>query len=424
MASKSSPSAAKLGTSDPVSYTCTCSQQGSVLLFYRYFGNEPKLHKTPSSQHLEEFANFNRQFGQEHGLTGKIRISTEGFNITIAGSHASIDRYIDACLKHWAFEGLGLEDEDKRQKFFKPTPGCRCVFTDLNVRVTSEITPLGVTNYSPTTWSAITPLKPEEFHRKCLEEEVMLIDVRNHYESKIGYFVSPKSGEAIKPPVRRFSQFPQWVKEHSSEIGSEGQAEKPLMTYCTGGIRCEKGVRWMEEHFSKIGNGGDKRPIYTLDGGIAAYITWMENEVASGRMTPEDSLFKGQNYVFDARGSVGIDGTEPVSSCHCCGIKSARLGKCGTAGCHIVLVVCEQCEKGDVRCCGNCEQVAEACDAAPEGPKPMCECEQAREKELWGGERVKEAKTQGWRKKKAAMSATTVKSDCKMSFNIKIKSVH
>lgn len=413
-----------MGTSDPVSYTCTCGQAGSVLLFYRYWANSPVLPEQylPESIDPEGLAQFHRDLGALHCLGGKVRISKEGFNITIAGSDQGIREFITACCSHWSFSGLDLEfaagaspeaeTQIMRDEFFKPTPGCRCVFGGvLNIRVTAEITPLGVTNYAPSTWEAVRALEPQLFHQKCLEENVRLIDVRNHYESRIGYFVSPKGGEAIKPPIRRFSQWPQWVKEHGNKIvgtenGSEEiRKEKPqVLTYCTGGIRCEKGVRWMQEYMTKEEQG--EREVYTLKGGIAAYLTWMEDEIVAGRKSADDSLFKGRNYVFDARGSTGLADADPVSTCHSCGIPSGRLGKCRSPACHLVLVVCSACELGDVRCCNSCRELSNKKELEKDivkqkGPTPLCECEQAREKELWDGERVKEPKTQGWRKKKA-----------------------
>lgn len=413
------------GKSDAVSYTCTCEEPGSVLLFYRYWANSPMLPEQclPETIDPESLAEFHRKQGGLCNLSGKLRISKEGFNITVAGSEEGIQRYITACCSHWSFSELGLDfdasagEESKvevhrrRDEFFKPTPGCRCVFEGIfNVRVTAEITPLGVTNYSPSTWEAVRALEPADFHQKCLDENVKLVDVRNYYESRIGYFVSPTSGKAVKPPIRRFSQWPQWVKEHGIEImGNEEelagiQKGKPqVLTYCTGGIRCEKGVRWMEEYMSRDEQ-RDQGNIYTLKGGIAAYLTWMEVEIAAGWKTAEDSLFKGRNYVFDARGSTGLVGVKPVSTCHSCGVPSDRLSKCVSPGCHLVLVVCPTCELGDVRCCHDCLELCSKDEPDEVGghrrPRPLCECEQARERELWAGERVKEPKTQGWRKKK------------------------
>jgi predicted sulfurtransferase len=243
-----------------------------------------------------------------------------------------------------------------------------------------------------------------------LEENVKLVDVRNYYESRIGYFVSPTTGEAVKPPIRRFSQWPQWVKEHGGEISekdidpADPQKGKPqILTYCTGGIRCEKGVRWMQEYISRDDQ-DDRGNIFTLKGGIASYLTWMETEIAAGQKRADDSLFKGRNYVFDARGSTGLDGAEPVSTCHSCGIPSDHLSKCGSPGCHLVLVVCSACDLGDVRCCHDCLELCNKeqpdDDTGHRRPRPLCECEAARERELWAGERVKEPRTQGWRTKK------------------------
>lgn len=219
------PPASQTGTSDPVTYTCTCGQPGSVLLFYRYFGNEPRLPDEVAQCIAipEKQAEFHHEACTTNDLTGKIRVSEEGFNVTVAGSQPSINAYIAYCISNPFFAGLDLSSKERVDAFFKPTPGCKCVFTHLNVRITSEITPLGVTSYSPSTWSAVRGLSPAEFHQKCLEEDVRLVDVRNHYESRIGYFVSPKGGETIKPPIRRFSQWPQWVREHASTLDNDDE---------------------------------------------------------------------------------------------------------------------------------------------------------------------------------------------------------
>ncbi|PQE30028.1 Thiosulfate sulfurtransferase rhodanese-like protein [Rutstroemia sp. NJR-2017a WRK4] len=235
--------------SDPITYTCTCSaslppddpshEPGLVLLFYRYFTSPPALpppyssittptpsdptpQYTPHSLH-----SFHKSTCEILALTGKLRISKEGFNITVAGSVSSINRYIAACISHWSFAGLSLSPDDTEgvNEFFKPTPGCACVFSQLNIRVTDEITPLGLTNYAPKNWDSVVYLNPEEFHNAIVasnskdvegkeggENQTLLLDIRNHYESRIGYF-SPSPSQntqipTIKPQIRRFSQFP------------------------------------------------------------------------------------------------------------------------------------------------------------------------------------------------------------------------
>jgi predicted sulfurtransferase len=395
------------GESDPLSYACTCpasKQGGSVLLFYRYWNNDPKLPELHLSKAAQpaELANWHETATQRLNLAGKLRIAKEGYNITVAGTREDIDSYVAECCAHWSFSGLCLETNADRDAFFKPSEGCACVFGNVSsIRVAAEITPMGVEGYLPSDWNRIESLPPDEFHKRCLEGNNLIIDVRNHYESKIGYFIDPQSGEpALRPPVRRFSQWPQYVKQHMPQaVGAEGGPPKQIMTYCTGGIRCEKAVRWMEETSPQINS-----KITTLKGGIAAYLMWMNEEIKTGRKTPKDSLFKGRNYVFDARGSTGLfEETDPVSTCHICRLPSSHLSKCRSKGCHLVLVVCPECKHEEPRCCQGCRDKnidGAATEQAHGGSKPLCDCENERERQLWGGERTKTPKSRRSRKQK------------------------
>ncbi|KAE8452860.1 hypothetical protein EG329_013132 [Mollisiaceae sp. DMI_Dod_QoI] len=398
------------GSSDPVSYTCTCAasktSDGLVLLFYRYFSAPPHL---PSLHHAladepSQQAAFHTAITKSLHLGGKIRVAKEGFNITLGGTKSDIEAYMKECCLHWSFSGLDLSSAEKRNAFFKPTlGGCACAFggAPANIRITTEITPMGVTNYIPEKWDEIDSLSPAEFHERChSHSRTMLVDVRNHYESRIGYFIDPKTGEAaLRPPIRRFSQWPQYVKKYMT--GSQAECEaggRQIMTYCTGGIRCEKGARWMQENMES--REGDR--VCTLKGGIAAYLSWIDEEIKLGRKLQKDSLFKGKNYVFDARGSTGLGRdvlTDPVSSCHVCGRPEDRLSKCRSEGCHLILVVCETCELTDPRCCQNCHELEDLmASSGPNAdrklPRPICDCERQREALLWGPERSKEGKQQ------------------------------
>ncbi|KAF1983584.1 hypothetical protein K402DRAFT_456547 [Aulographum hederae CBS 113979] len=443
--------------SSPQSYPCTCPHgptSGTILLFYRYYAASPSLpfHHLPRTQSrdcLEELARWHERLWEELNLAGRGRVAGEGFNISVAGGREEVEEYIRG-----EGEGEGEEeDEEGRRGFWKPTRGCACVFGgERRVQVKNEITPMGVEGWVPR-WEledtdargggggGVTSLEPRVWHRMCVGgeggegeregEEVQLLDVRNHYESRIGYFVTGKGEPALRPGIRRFGQWPLFVRrmggggeglfgelrrregERSSfgqkldgagdEAGNgngagdgetrerKPQKQKRILTYCTGGIRCEKGVRYMQEKM----NLGDNN-VFTLKGGIAAYLSWVEEEIRAGRMTAADSLFKGKNYVFDARGAVGLEGAEPVSVCHGCGEKEGRLGKCREGGCHLVLVVCEGCEGKGVACCEDCGDIE--AEERPEGaPRRICECERVREEELWRGRRPEKGKGQGWK---------------------------
>jgi predicted sulfurtransferase len=402
-------------TPNPMSFICNCSalsdpRGGLVLLFYRYYAASPCLPKQPPENNPTSLAEFHQNLAKKLGLGGKIRVATEGFNITVGGTRDAIAEYMLECVSHWSFQGLKLSTEEERLAFFKPSEGgCACAFDGANIRVSSEITPMGVTNYTPRSWDEIDILSPEEFHERCyLDPHIMLLDVRNHYESRIGYFINPTTGEpALRPPIRRFSQWPQYVQKYmgAEEPKSKTSANgKQYLTFCTGGIRCEKGARYMQENMAK--QPGDS--VATLKGGIAAYLTWMDGEIKQGRKKPTESLFKGKNYVFDARGSTTlVEGSEPVSDCHGCRIASDRMSKCSSKGCHLVVVICEGCESSaNVRCCQSCLDIDEKSQDSPNhGPRPMCDCEQEREKLLWGGGSRKLPKA-GRNRKKANVAAS------------------
>ena len=379
------------GISDPISYTCTCSATevgGVTLLFYRYWSNSPRLPDKHEqiADNPELLAGWHKDLTRRLGLRGKLRIAKEGFNITVGGTRAEIEEYIKLCLAHWSFDGLQLDTEDARLLFFKPSNGCACVFApdgEASVRIAAEITPMGVEGYLPKDWEGVESLLPEEFHRRCHEDDTLLLDVRNHYESRIGYFISPKTGEpALRPPIRRFSQWPQYLKRHPGIVKTA--EHRQIMTYCTGGIRCEKGVRWMHENLEQ--QPGEK--IYILHGGIAAYLMWMDEEIRQGRKQVSDSLFRGRNYVFDARGSTGLSSPmEAVARCHVCAVPTDNMSKCRSKGCHLILVICSQCNEGTPRCCQSChdldcDQPKMACGTKP--VRMMCGCEHAREMRLWG----------------------------------------
>lgn len=115
------------------------------------------------------------------------------------------------------------------------------------------------------------------------------------------------------------------VEQENAE--ESGKREKEIFTYCTGGIRCEKGVRFMQQTLHKNLRQNMVRTVYTLKGGIAAYIIWIDAEIAAGNKIAEESLFRGRNYVFDARGSIGLSQAkmEPVSKCLVCSVLCDRF---------------------------------------------------------------------------------------------------
>lgn len=132
-----------------------------------------------------------------------------------------------------------------------------------------------------------THLSPEQWHRMLEEREVTLLDTRNQYEIRLGRF-----RQALDPETDHFSQF------FTSDRVLELPRDRPLLTYCTGGIRCEKAVPWLlEQGFSEV---------YQLEGGILHYLEHFPQ-----------GHFEGDCFVFDER--VALNGSlEPAPDYHRC----------------------------------------------------------------------------------------------------------
>lgn len=123
-------------------------------------------------------------------------------------------------------------------------------------------------------------LSPQEFKEAILDEQTVVIDARNDYEYDLGHFRG-----AVRPDIRSFRELPDWIREHKEEF-----MEKRVVTYCTGGIRCEKFSGWLvREGFKDVGQ---------LHGGIATY--GKDPEV-------KGELWDGKMYVFDERIAVDIN---------------------------------------------------------------------------------------------------------------------
>lgn len=224
--------------SDPISLSCTCDPSlGTVILFYAYL---------PIADPLA-LAKLHKSWSSKLGLYGKVKLATEGINATLSGLSESIAEYIDHLTTHPDFAVLNLSGtapdpiagdrallEKRRYNFFKPTGGCRHVFGEtMSIKVVEEICPLGAPELSvyKDPENKRGKLPPSEFHQKLKDlsgrDDVVVLDVRNYYESDIGRF--PR---AITPPIRKFSSFRDYVDRNKDQFSG-----KTLLSYCTGGIR-------------------------------------------------------------------------------------------------------------------------------------------------------------------------------------------
>ncbi|KAF9987539.1 hypothetical protein BGZ75_000431 [Mortierella antarctica] len=290
--------------SDPISLSCSCDPSlGTVILFYAYL---------PITDPVA-LAKLHKSWSNKLGLYGKVKLATEGINATLSGHPESIVEYIDHLTELPDFEMLNLSGtaqdqteadrtllEKRRHNFFKPTGGCKHVFAEtISIKVVEEICPLGAPELSvfQDPENKRGKLPPSEFHQKLKDlsgrDDVVVLDVRNYYESDIGRFPG-----AITPPIRKFSSFRDYVDRNKDQFSG-----KTLLSYCTGGIRCEKATTYLRQSLQS-GDGSRPTEVLMLDGGIHNYLEWIKQENLSS-----DSLWLGKNYVFDARQSLGLEDT-------------------------------------------------------------------------------------------------------------------
>lgn len=266
-----------------------------------------------------ELARQQREICEALELRGRIIVASEGINGTVSGSS-------EACAQY---------REDLRKVFpeieFKIDEVEGHVFKALSVKVREEIITMGVALETPVHEKTGRHLSPAEWREAIQQDDVVILDGRNDYESELGHFEG-----ALLPPLESFRDFPAWILAHRKEL--EG---KRILTYCTGGVRCEKLSAWMiQEGFEEV---------FQLDGGIVKY----------GKET-DGRGFVGMNVVFDDR--VLVPPTpqhEPITKCRVCGTLSANYVNCANVRCNLRMILCPSCEEVTQRCCSD------ACRQAP-----------------------------------------------------------
>jgi UPF0176 protein len=286
-----------------------------VLLYYKY---------VPIDGH-EAFASGHLAFCRSLELKGRILIASEGINGTLSGTVEQTDAYIAAMRDDPRFADM----------VFKIDEADRHVFRKLKVKARHEIVTLGLEDDIDPNSTTGRYLAPEEFHRALQQEGAIVIDARNYYEYDLGHFRN-----AIRPEVKTFKEFPQWVRENLS-----AHKDRPILTYCTGGIRCEKFSGFLlKEGFTNVSQ---------LHGGI---VTYGKDERVKGE------LFDGRCYVFDERVSVPVNRTEQemiVSRCRHCDAPSDRYVNCANLDCDMQYFCCEECEPSHRRSCSKeCQEAS------------------------------------------------------------------
>jgi UPF0176 protein len=273
---------------------------------------------------------WQRDLCESLGLRGRILISKDGLNGTLGGELADVKRYVRKTREYPAFkqldvkwsEGSGLDGTGRSLDFPR-----------LVVKVRDEIVSFGAPGELRVDETGVlggaTKLDPEELHHLVAArgDDVVFFDGRNRLETEIGRFRG-----AVIPDVAN-------TREFVAELDSgkyDHLKDKPIVTYCTGGIRCEVLSGLMRSR-----GFGD---VYQLEGGVARY----------GETFGDDGLWEGSLYVFDGRISVDFsDHASVVGRCSVCAQATKGIRNCAEPSCREQLVVCDECAASARVSCSN-----------------------------------------------------------------------
>ncbi|WES62881.1 rhodanese-related sulfurtransferase [Microbacter sp. GSS18] len=281
-----------------------------ILLYYRF---------TPIAD-PDAVRLWQRDLCELLGLRGRILISKDGINGTVGGELNAVKTYWRKTREYPGFadidfkwsEGTGL-DEDGRS----------LDFPRLSVKVRDEIVSFGAPGELQVDEHGVigggTHLSPGALHKLVEQrgDDVAFFDGRNAFEAEIGRFKG-----AVVPDVAT-------TRDFVAELDSgkyDHLKDRPVVTYCTGGIRCEVLSSLM------VSRGFNE--VYQMDGGIVRYAESFGNT----------GLWEGSLYVFDGREAMSF-GSAPavIGRCLTCDAPSSLMVNCASADCKVRVVQCDAC---------------------------------------------------------------------------------
>ena len=201
-------------------------------------------------------------------------------------------------------------------------------FLKLKIKVRNKIVADGLNDNTFDVTNKGVHVNAAEFNALTSQDDTIVVDMRNHYESEIGHFEG-----AITPDVDTFRDSLPIIEEDLSEH----KEDKNLVMYCTGGIRCEKASAYFKHK-------GFKK-VYQLEGGIIEYARQVKNQGLENK-------FVGKNFVFDERRSEAIS-DEVIATCHQCGAPCDTHVNCANEACHLLFIQCPSCAEKFNHCCSD-----------------------------------------------------------------------
>lgn len=278
-----------------------------VILFYKF---------TPLAD-PESVRLWQRTLCESLGLKGRILLSKHGINGTLGGDIESVKAYVKQTKQYPGFKNTA----------FKWSDGTGDDFPRLSIKVRDEIVSFGAGDELKVDEKGVVGggkhLKPEQVHELVEKygDDVVFFDGRNAYEAEVGKFKN-----AIVPDTRTSKDF---IKELESGKYDDIK-NKRVVTYCTGGIRCEI--------LSSLMKNRGFEDVYQMDGGIVKY----------GEKYKDDGLWEGSLYIFDDRMGVKFsDEAVDIGECIHCGAKTSNYENCAHKPCNDLVLICEDCKQDE-----------------------------------------------------------------------------
>ena len=249
------------------------------------------------------------------GLKGRILISKHGINGTLGGDMSALKKYVRQTKEYLGFRKID----------FKWSDGLGDDFPRLRVRVRPEIVTFGAPEELEVDAKGVVGggihLKPEQVNQLVAErgDDVVFFDGRNAFEAKIGKFKN-----AIVPNTETTRDFIEDLESGKYDH----LKDKPIVTYCTGGIRCEI--------LSPIMKKRGFKEVYQIQGGIVRYGERFGDD--------DDSLWEGSLYVFDKRMNIEFsDKAKTIGQCEKCSAPTSRFYNCANLACRDLILLCDGC---------------------------------------------------------------------------------
>ena len=292
------------------------SQERITLSFYKYFNlGNPNLFRDYIYIKWSAIDVLGRIYVANEGINAQLSVPSENLEIfkkSIDEITPLNDVRLNIALEHYSKSFLKLTIKIKEK-----------IVADGLDDKTFDVTRIG------------EHLDAQRFNQMLDNKNTVCIDMRNHYESEIGYF-----NGAIKPNVDTFRESLEII---DNELEKNGK-EKNYLMYCTGGIRCEKASAYLIHKGIKN--------VFQLEGGIIEYTRQVKDKKLKNK-------FLGKNFVFDERRGERIS-DDIVSNCHQCGKPCDTHINCINESCHLLFIQCEDCREKMNSCCSTeCMEINE-----------------------------------------------------------------